>query len=434
MPFSLPGRPVLAARLLALLALVALFRSAAPAAVVAPDPFAGARAETSVPEIVETLEDVEAGEGAARIKTTRLTFRSRGGLNTVYAILARPAAPGRHPAILFLHGGGSGAEDKLGVLQHYARQGYAALACDLPGICGPAKAPRSTGPWRSVKPGEGPRFFVSSNSIQSVLVDAETAALDAFRLLRSRPEVDPARMGVTGKSWGGYSATFVAGLLGDQVKAAYSVWGSGFYDRGSYWLPSLDALSTDARDTWLAWLDAGRRAPGITAPFFIEGATNDTYFWPPAVDATLAAVPGAKNRVWWPNLHHAIPADAAPTRQLFFDYHLKGLGRPFGTVAIEETQRQPDGALRVLSRVSLPAGVELASVKIWHSETAPTWKKRVWQAVEATRVSDQSYAALLPAEVVARGADFYAHLTDSRRVSVSSAVASAPVQSAEPKR
>lgn len=423
----------LAARLAACLLAVAACLPRLPGAIIAPDPFAGASAPVAAPEILENIETMESGEGAARIAVTRLTFRSRGE-NTVYAVYARQPTRGRRPAILFLHGGGSGAEEKLGVLQHYARQGYVALACDLPGICGPAKAPRSTGPWRSAGGGEAARFEVSAGSIQSVLVDAGTAALDAFRLLRSLPEVDPERMGVTGKSWGGYSATFVAGLLGDQVKAAYSVWGSGYYDRGSFWLPSLQRLPADARDTWLAWLDAGRRAPGITAPFFIEGATNDTYFWPPAVDATLAAVPGAKNRVWWPNLHHAIPADAAPTRQLFFDYHLKGFGRPFGTVAIEETQRQPDGALRILARASLPAGVELASVKIWHSETAPTWKKRVWQAADATRVTGQTYAALLPADVASRGVDFYAHLTDTRRVSVSSAVASLPVQSAEPKR
>lgn len=422
-----------AALLAACLLAVAAGLHRIPAAIIAPDPFAGAAALAAAPEIVETIEEVESGEGAARLAITRLTFRSRGE-NTVYAVYARQPSGGRRPAILFLHGGGSGAEEKLGVLQHYARQGYVALACDLPGICGHAKAPRSTGPWRSAGGGEGPRFDVSVGSIRSVIVDAESAALDAFRLLRSLPETDPARMGVTGKSWGGYSATFVAGILGDQVRAAYSVWGSGYYDRGSFWLPSLQRLPADARETWLAWLDAGRRAPGITAPFFIEGATNDTYFWPPAVDATLAAVPGAKNRVWWPNLHHAIPADAAPTRQLFFDHHLKGLGQPFGAVEITKTERQPDGALRVLVRVSLPDAVKLASVQVWHSDATLTWKKREWRAIAASPAGDGLHAALIPAEIVSSGVDFYAHLTDSRRVSVSSAVASAHVQSAEPKR
>ena len=421
------------ARFAACLILVATGLDRLSASIIAPDPFAGAATIAAAPKITETIETVETGEGAARLAITRLTFRSRGE-NVVYAVYARQPSGDRRPAILFLHGGGSGAEEKLGVLQHYARQGYVALACDLPGICGPAKAPRSTGPWRSAGGGEPPRFSVSEGSIRSVIVDAEFAALDAFRLLRSLPETDPARIGVTGKSWGGYSATFVAGLLGDQVRAAYSVWGSGFYDRGSFWLPSLERLSADARDTWLAWLDAGRRAPGIAAPFFIEGATNDTYFWPPAVDATLAAVPGAKNRVWWPNLHHAIPADAAPTRQLFFDHHLKGLGLPFGSVEIAKTERRPDGALRVLARVSLPAGVKLASVEIWHSDPALPWKKRDWRAIAAAPAGEGLHAALLPAEIVSRGVDFYAHLTDSRRVSVSSAVASVGVQSAEPNR
>lgn len=406
----------------------------AAAAIVAPDPFADALASAAPPEIVEHIESIETGEGPARIETSRFTFRSRDGANTVLAILARPVGEGRKPAILFFHGGSGSAEDKAGVVQHYARLGYVSLTCDLPGICSPAKAAHSTGPWRDAPAGESPRFVVAGGEVKSTLVDAEFAALDAFRLLAARPDVDPARIGVTGKSWGGYTATFIAGILGNRVRAAYSFWGCGFYDRGSFWLPSLAALTPDARDTWLARLDAGRRAPGITAPYFIEGATNDTYFWPPAVDATLAAVPGAKNRVWWPNLHHSFPADAAPTRQLFFDYHLKGVGQPFGSVEIARAERQADGALRVEARVSIPAGVSMTSVKIWHSASADSWKKRAWRSVDAAPAAGGSaYVAVLPAEVVASGVDYYAHLTDSRRVSVSSAIASSNVQSAEPK-
>ena len=411
--------------------------STARSTIIAPDPFLSTVASidsAATPEIVERIETNESGVASAHIETSRFTFRSRGGANTVFAILSRPVGGSelRRPAILFLHGGSGSAEDVEPVMQDYARLGYVTLACDLPGICGPAKALHSTGGWREAPPGEGPRFTVVPGEVKSTLIDAEIAAIDAFRLLRSFTYVDSTRIGLNGYSWGGYSTTLVAGLLGDRIRAAYSFWGSGYYDQGSYWLPQLEKLTPDARDTWLAWLDAGRRAPGITAPYFIEGATNDTYFWPPAVDATLAAVPGLKNHVWWPNLHHAIDPTAASTRQLFFDYHLKGVGQPFGSIAISSARSAPNSTLRVTSKVALPAGLSITSVKIYYSPAAPTWKKRVWAPVPATLEGDV-YIAELPAESVGDGLAYYAQLTDSRRVSTSSAVTTFSVQSAEPK-
>lgn len=397
-----------------------------PAAVIAPDPLAEAMAaldEANPPEIIRHIGTVESGEGAARIETRRFTYRSRGDANIVFAILARPvaaAAPRTRPGLLFFHGGSSSAEDKAALVEDYARRGYVALACDLPGICDPAKALHSTGAWRTAFGGEMPRLAVVPGAVKSPLVDGIVAAIDGFRLMRSLPDVDPTRIGLTGQSWGGYTTVIVAGLLGDRVKAAYSLWGCGYFELGSHWTAPLGRLSPDARDTWLTWLDAGRRAPGIAAPLFIEGATNDTYFWPPAVEATLAAAPGDTNRVWWANLDHSIER-SIPTRRLFLDYHLKGEGRPFAKLSILAAGRAPDGGLIVKIKAMAPDGVAIGSVRLFHSQAEAVWKKRVWASVEA-QPSGDDYVALLPAEAASEGTFYYAHLTDSRGLSVSGAI------------
>lgn len=376
------------------------------------------------PEVLDILETVESGEGASRIETSRFRFRSRGGANVIFAILCRPVlgAASRRPALLCFHGGSSSAEAKADVIADYARNGYVALACDLPGICDPAKAPHSSGSWRQAALGEGPRFSAESRAMKSTLVDGLSAAVDAFRLVRVRADVDPSRIGVTGQSWGGYTAIMVAGLLGDRVRAVYSLWGSGFFDQGSFWSPWLAELDADTRDAWLAWLDAGRRASAIAAPLFIEGATNDTYFWPPAVESTLAAAPGAAKRVWWPNLDHAIDGGAAPTRRLFFDHYLKNDGAPFGSVSIDAADRRPDGRLDVVVKAATPAGVSIESVRVYYSRADCAWPKRRWISVSA-EPCDGVHVATLPAEAALDGACFYAHLTDSRRVSVSGPIA-----------
>lgn len=175
---------------------------------------------SSVPPITRVISDTLTGEGTGAIVTRKITFSSRNGANTVYAVIAFPAAGGKYPGMLFLHGGGSRAEDMLGRVQDYARRGYVALAPDLPGICGNDKTPYSSGPWKSRSGGEAPRFDLSNGPQSSTLADAITAGLEAFNLLRSRPDVDKNRMGITGFSWGGYSTTMLSGLLGKKVRAA----------------------------------------------------------------------------------------------------------------------------------------------------------------------------------------------------------------------
>lgn len=76
--------------------------------------------------------------------------------------------------------------------------------------------------------GETPRFNLTDGPRSSTLTDAEVAGLEAFNLLKAQPQTDTAKIGITGFSWVGYSTTFLSGLLGNKVKAAYAVFGCGF--------------------------------------------------------------------------------------------------------------------------------------------------------------------------------------------------------------
>jgi dienelactone hydrolase len=126
------------------------------------------------------------------------------------------------------------------------------------------------GKWSSLKYGEG-RWVAEPDASASVIFDAVLAAMKSLYLLRAQPDVDTARIGVVGVSWGGYMTTMVCGLAGDQVRAGFGLYGCGFFDRGSAQkiepydpkLPrnSLTRLPKEERERWLKYLDAGRRAP-----------------------------------------------------------------------------------------------------------------------------------------------------------------------------
>ena len=377
---------------------------------------------TNIPTVSQVISTTDSGSGTAAIITKRFTFKSKNGVNTIYAIMAYPKAVGVYPGILMYHGGGGTAEGLVNNLQTYAALGYVTMALDEPGIASIANSsPYSTGPWKLVVPGEGPKLNVVGGIQNSTLYDAIIGSIEAFNLLSSQPNVDDQKMAVTGSSWGGYLTTFTAGLLGSRVKAAYSTWGCGFYEKGSFWSNFISQMPSHYKSDWLTYLDAGRRAKDITTPYFIEQATNDTYFWPEAVSATLNAITGTKNHVTMPNLNHDILPSSAAMKQRYMNYYLKGAGSPFGTINITSSDRQLDGSLKINMNVSLPAGVSLSSVQLYYSVPTLTWQGCKWIALPAT-LKDNNYQAILPASLVNQEVNYYANMIDTRQFQTSSAL------------
>jgi dienelactone hydrolase len=374
---------------------------------------------SSIPPVLQSLSQTNSGAGPTAITTKKFTLSSRSGMNTVYAVEAFPQQAGVYPGLFILHGGGGNADGLLPLVEEYARGGYVALAIDQPGICGTNNTPNTTGPWKSRPTGEVPRFDVTVGPQNSTLVDAEVAGLEGLNWLRSQTNVNPTAVGITGFSWGGYSTTMLSGLLGDKVKAAYAVFGCGFYEKGSFWKARIAALSMADRDVWLTYLDAGRREAQMKAAYFLEAETNDTYFWPEAVGATIDAVPGTKNHVWGPNLNHMQLAAGPAMQRLYFDYYLKGIGSDFASVRVSKIEVVNGADKKVTFDVSVPTGVSIASVELYYSNQAPTWQSRTWTAITAQLASGTTYSATIPANLAAQQLNFYGFVTDTRMVSTS---------------
>jgi dienelactone hydrolase len=166
-------------------------------------------------------------ERDATVLIEKLHFQSRPGL-FVTGNLYRPSkATGRLPAVLYVCGHESKGRDgcKTAFQDHgmwYARNGYVCLIIDtlqlgeLPGIHhGTARLGRWW--WQAV--GYTPAGVECWNGIR------------AIDYLTSRPEVDPARIGVTGISGGG-AATFWITAADPRVACAVPV--SGMSDLESY--------------------------------------------------------------------------------------------------------------------------------------------------------------------------------------------------------
>jgi dienelactone hydrolase len=302
------------------------------------------------------------------------------------------------------------------------------VAPDLPSIASPDKVPESSGSWKG--PYGERRFTVKPDLTASPIFDGVLAALQAFYLLRAQPDIIRDRLGIVGVSWGGYATTMVSGLLGNAVRSSFSIYGSGYFDRGSAWQATLANLPREEAETWLRDLDAGRRAHRIRAEYFVAAATNDHFFWPPAVMATLAEIPGQKNQLFAPNANHAVPVPGgtnSPTGSTWLDmeadyfaYYLRGEGQPFPVVEAEPVARRGDGGLSLRFRVRSPLSVKVASV--YYSTTDKPWEKREWIRIGGIRVAGNRYKAVIPSSLMTHSIDWFALVSDSRPVTVTSVI------------
>lgn len=415
---------------------------AAPPASKPADPFApylDGKAPPITREIAPVPED---------ITVRRVLFRIRDK-NEAYAVIATSKTPGKHPGILVLHGSGGSAEEEKAMA--WAERGYVAVAPDMPGLYSPlthGNLPMSKGY------ADG-RYSMQPDTRSSVIFDGMLAAMKALDLLRAQPDVDTDRIGVVGVSWGGTMTTMVCGLAGDKVRAGFAIYGCGFFDIGNWrgakpnpaMKPgSLSAnMTAEEQDRWLRDLDPGRRAPNIKAAFFLAGAANDFFGWPDAVQATLDAIPGEKNHLYSPNSNHKILVPGGTSFETiksvpgapqligsranwlamevqYFDYYLKGIGKPFPKVTVPRTGDAH------LARFTVAAPHPLTKTEVYWAKAYPPGVEndpdllrkaeleRQWTAIPAAKTGDNTFEAKLPGEA----AVWFALVSDDRPVTVSS--------------
>jgi hypothetical protein len=139
----------------------------------------------------------------------------------------------------------------------------------------------------------------------------------------------------------------------------------------------------------------------------------DLFFWPPAVNATVSAIPGARNQVYAPANHRltGIP-DGKCLDLLCFEYWLKGEGQPFPTVEVKGCQTLPDGGKRVTFFAQGPLPVNTATLYV--TAGGESWESSTWEPVAAQPVGENRFQATLPVgKVNARGA-WFVNVSDAR--------------------
>lgn len=180
------------------------------------------------------------------------------------------------PAMVLVHGGGGTAFATW--VKTWNDRGYAAIAMDT---CG--AVPQGD---RKVRhEGSGPAGWGASVAQISEPIEdqwtyhAVAAVMRCHSFLRSRPEVDPDRVGLTGISWGGY-LTSIVGSVDDRFRFAAPVYGCGHYEKNPEW----HRMNKDREKlrAWFALWDPKNfydsPAGGAKIPYLWCCGTNDRWY------------------------------------------------------------------------------------------------------------------------------------------------------------
>jgi|GEM_PF-169392 dienelactone hydrolase len=329
----------------------------------------------------------------------------RGRPTEVFAWLGIPDVPAddKVPGMVLIHGGGGTAFAEW--VRLWNGRGYAAIAMDT---CGsvpggkPGQRPRHAkgGPdgWGGYGQIDRPREDQwAYHAIADVIL--------AHSLLRSRPGVDPDRIGVTGISWGGYLCSMTAGV-DTRFRFAIPVYGCGFTTDHNF-AGSVTGLGEERAARWMRWWDPSAYLAEARMPMLWVTGSNDFAYTFPALQKSYRLPKTSRTlciRLRMPHGH--TPGWAPKEIEAFAESVLNG-AQPL--IRVTEQGCEDGSAWTTFESVSPVVKAELNVT----FDTGP-WKERKWKALPA-RLEQQKASAQLPGGTTV----YYLNLTDDRGLLVS---------------
>lgn len=311
------------------------------------------------------------------------------------------------PAMVLIHGGGGTAFDAW--VKLWLSRGYAAIAMDL---CG--SVPVGTyGQWQRHEQG-GPPGWGGFDQIDQPQRDqwtyhAVADTLLAHSLIRSFPEVDSARIGVTGISWGGY-LTCIVSSVDTRFKFAAPVYGCGFLGDNSTWLGTFEKMGAEKSSRWLGLWDPSHPLKRTSMPVLWVNGSNDFAYPMDSWQKSYRATKGTDTlclRVRMPHGHGG--AGENPAEIHAFAEHLFNGGVPLAKV----TKQGRDGA-KVWATFTSPSTIKKAELN--YTKDGGKWQQRKWETAPAEiDGSSNKASATLPAGTTV----YYLNLVDERGLVVS---------------
>ena len=314
------------------------------------------------------------------------------------------------PAMVLIHGGGGTAFDRW--VKVWNSRGYAAIAMDHCG-CVPVGG---NGKWQRHEHGGPPGWDASFSQVDDAIEDqwqyhAVSAVALAHSLIRSYPEVDPDRIGVTGISWGGYLTSIVAGV-DSRFKFAVPVYGCGYLGDNSAWLPNFEKMGPEKSALWLKQWDPAQYLGRVAMPMLWVNGTND-FAYPMDSWKKSWMLPKTPRmlclRVRMPHGHG--PAGENPEEIFTYADSIFKDGKPLAKIVEQQTIGDETSA-------TFKAEVPIVSAELCFTRSTGKWQDREWETLPA---AIDHVTSSVHAKVPTDATVFYLNLFDDRKCAVSTA-------------
>jgi cephalosporin-C deacetylase-like acetyl esterase len=333
---------------------------------------------TSVPRTFEAPPSAEPGVRGIFFEGTPY----QGKPTRVFAYYGAPSRVGTEklPAMVLVHGGGGTAYAEW--VRMWNARGYAAMAMDTVGtIPEAATEPKKTwNPDRRRHEFSGPAGWGDFAHVDLPPQDqwtyhAVSAVVRAHSLLRSFPEVDPKRIGLTGISWGGYLTSIVSGVDA-RFRFAAPVYGCGFLGEDSAWLKDFANLGPQRAQRWLDLWDPSQYLGRAKMPMLWVNGTNDFAYPPPSWRKSYRLARGPRTLAYRVRMPHGHLDGAKPEEIFQFAHAILGKGVPPVRITGQGTEKS-----RTWLRFKRSAGVTRAELAF--TRETGKWQTRKWETTPA---------------------------------------------------
>jgi dienelactone hydrolase len=320
-----------------------------------------------------------------------------------------PSGGKKVPGIVLVHGGG-GTANVAWVKQWNAR-GYAAIALDTSATMPPVgEGPPIANPYGGPK-GSDHCFTQLDEPLEDQWAYHGVADIMlAHSFLRSLPNVDVERTGITGISWGGYLTCLAIGI-DHRFKFAVPVYGCGYLAEDSAWIRRFADMGEARAKRWKQNWDPALYLPNARLPILWINGDMDAAFSLKITRLSALAAPAARRYLSiQPKMPHGHdPGQGAAEIPVFADQVLNG-GRPLAQVREQGCRGSYAWARFVdVGKVSL--------ARCGFTRDSGPWMERKWNVVSATWHDGPGEASFtLPDDATA----FYFVLTDDRGLMASS--------------
>ena len=340
----------------------------------------------------------------------------QGKPTRVFAYYGMPTnvPPGQKvPGVVLVHGGGGSAFVRW--VRLWNSRGYAALSMDTCGaVSGNAYGQEQKGHVRHAW--AGPAGWGGFDKADDPIHDqwtyhAVSAVLRGHSLLRSFPDVDVSRVGITGISWGGY-LTCIAASIDDRFAFAVPVYGCGFLGDNSTWLGAFASMGDERAKKWLGLWDPSAYLGQARMPFLWVTGSNDFAYPMDSLKKSYRSLKVPYTlcvRLRMPHGHGAAGENPQEIHAFADRFAKRGAELP----QVTEVAR---AGRQVTVRFN-PHGRAVARAELNYTRDGGAWKERKWEALPAEA---NASSGEVKAEIPAGATVYYVNLLTDDGIVVSS--------------